>query len=420
MSSRRCARSAPRASRSCAPWSPRASSSACWPRSSGSCSASGSPRACSCSSARSASTCRRPPRSSRRRRSSSRSSSAPASRCWPASCPRGGRPACRRSRRSARARRCPRPGWPAQGRNAGLGVMIASLVAIGAGVFAEGASGGAVALLLGVGVLGLFAGIALLAPRLVKPLARVVGWPAKRAGGVAGELAGANAIRNPGRTASTAAALMIGLTLITVVAVLGAGFNATTRSAVTDQVRADHVIDGEEGVGFRASEGDTLAAVPGVTERLARAVRHRARPGRGGHDQRRRPGDDRGLLHVRVVGGLRTRPRAARDGRRPGHEGLRRAGGPQARQPRLAHHALGRGAHAVVRGIYDPPKAKQLLGPVSMSRRLRRRLRAAEEQLHVHRCRRRRGSAARGCREGARRRDVPPRRRVRRRTPRRT
>ena len=72
-------------------------------------------------------------------------------------------------------------------------------------------------------MLGLFAGIALLAPRLVKPLARVVGWPARRAGGVAGELAGANSARNPGRTASTAAALMIGLTLVTVVAVLGAG-----------------------------------------------------------------------------------------------------------------------------------------------------------------------------------------------------
>ena len=115
------------------------------------------------------------------------------------------------------------------------------------------------------GVLGLFVGIALLAPRLVKPLARVVGWPARRAGGVAGELAGANAVRNPGRTASTAAALMIGLTLVTVVAVLGAGFSATTRQAVSDQVRADHVIDGDEGLGFRASEGDALASVPGVT-----------------------------------------------------------------------------------------------------------------------------------------------------------
>ena len=114
-------------------------------------------------------------------------------------------------------------------------------------------------------MLGLFLGIALLAPRLVKPLARVVGWPARRVGGVAGEIAGANAVRNPGRTASTAAALMIGLTLVTVVAVLGAGVNAGTKAAITKQVHADYVIDGKDGLPFRASEGDELAAVPGVT-----------------------------------------------------------------------------------------------------------------------------------------------------------
>ena len=89
-----------------------------------------------------------------------------------------------------------------------------------AGLFAGGLSGVGTAVLLGGGILGLFLGMALLAPRLVTPLARIVGWPARRIGGVAGELAGANAVRNPGRTASTAAALMIGLTLVTLVAVL--------------------------------------------------------------------------------------------------------------------------------------------------------------------------------------------------------
>ena len=154
----------------------------------------------------------------------------------------------------------------AHSHNAGLGVVLASLAAISVGVFAGGVSAGAVALLLGGGVLGLFVGIALLAPRLVKPLARVVGWPARRAGGVAGELAGANAVRNPGRTASTAAALMIGLTLVTVVAVLGAGFSATTRAAVSDQVRADHVDRRRRGP---ADSGPRRAtrwpSVPGVT-----------------------------------------------------------------------------------------------------------------------------------------------------------
>jgi len=146
---------------------------------------------------------------------------------------------------------------------AGVGVLLASLAAITVAMFANGVSGALIALLLVPGVLGLFMGIALLAPRLVKPLALVVGWPARRAG-VAGEIASANAVRNPGRTASTAAALMIGLTLVTVVAVLGAGINAGTKSAISKQVHADYVIDGSGGMPFRASEGDELAAIPGV------------------------------------------------------------------------------------------------------------------------------------------------------------
>src|SRR3954452_1019280 len=132
-------------------------------------------------------------------------------------------------------------------------------------MFAGGISPGLLALLLVLGVLGLFAGIALLAPRLVKPLARVVGWPARRGGGVGRERAGETSDRNQGGTVSTAAALMIGLTLVTVVAVLGSGISAGTQSAVKKQVHADYVIDGNEGLPFRASEGDKLAAISGVT-----------------------------------------------------------------------------------------------------------------------------------------------------------
>ena len=124
-------------------------------------------------------------------------------------------------------------------------MLLASLAAVGIGMFGN-VAGALMALLLVLGVLGLFIGIALLAPSLVKPLARVVGWPARRAGGVAGDLAGANAVRNPGRTASTAAALMIGLTLVTVVAALGAGITAGTKAAISDQVHADYIVDGNE------------------------------------------------------------------------------------------------------------------------------------------------------------------------------
>ena len=56
---------------------------------------------------------------------------------------------------------------------------------------------------------------------------------------------------------------MIGLTLVTVVAVLGSGISAGTKSAIKKQVHADHVIDGKEDLPFRAAEGDKLAASPG-------------------------------------------------------------------------------------------------------------------------------------------------------------
>ena len=108
----------------------------------------------------------------------------------------------------------------------------------------------------------------------------LVGLPARRSGGVAGELANSNSVRNPSRTASTAAALMIGLTLVTVVAVLGAGLRSTVESAVTDQVSAPYIVDGNDGVPFAAAEGDALARVPGVKPPPTSASTRRSSPAR--------------------------------------------------------------------------------------------------------------------------------------------
>ena len=146
----------------------------------------------------------------------------------------------------------------------GAGVLAASVATMSAGIFGGGLSALAAGGLIGAGTIGLFLGMALVAPRLVTPLARLVGWPARRAGGVAGELATANAVRNPGRTASTAAALMIGLTLVTVVAMLGSGLRSSAEHAVSDQVRAAYVLEGEDGLPFRAEIADDVAGTPGV------------------------------------------------------------------------------------------------------------------------------------------------------------
>ena len=97
------------------------------------------------------------------------------------------------------------------------------------------------------GTLILFLGVALNAKRTVRPLASVLGWPGSRLGGTAGELARENAMRNPSRTASTASALMIGLALITFVAILGAGLRTSFGDAVDKLFVADYALTAENG-----------------------------------------------------------------------------------------------------------------------------------------------------------------------------
>ena len=125
---------------------------------------------------------------------------------------------------------------------------------------------------LGLSALGLFIGVAAIAPRLVRPLARVVGLPATRIGGAAGRLAQENAVRNPGRTASTAAALMIGLTLVSFVAVFGKALLASDQSALRAQLGTSHVLTSQSGWDtMPLGIGRAAADAPGVV--LASSIR---------------------------------------------------------------------------------------------------------------------------------------------------
>jgi len=102
-------------------------------------------------------------------------------------------------------------------------------------------------LAIGVGVLASFLGMALAASKLVPPLASVLGAPAARLGGVAGSLARENAMRNPARTASTAAALMIGLALVTAVGVLASGLKTSFERSVDHQFLGDYALTSQNG-----------------------------------------------------------------------------------------------------------------------------------------------------------------------------
>jgi putative ABC transport system permease protein len=95
---------------------------------------------------------------------------------------------------------------------------------------------------LGAGILLLFFGVSANAAKVVRPLASVLGWPATKFGGTAGVLARDNSKRNPKRTASTASALMIGLALVTFVAILGQGIRSSFESAVDQLFKGDYAL----------------------------------------------------------------------------------------------------------------------------------------------------------------------------------
>ena len=147
---------------------------------------------------------------------------------------------------------------------AALTVVIAVLL-LGYGLYADDLGTGQRLGSIAVGCLSLFTGVALLSPRLVRPLAWALGWPASRVGGAAGQLARGNSRRNPGRTAATAAALMIGIALVTFVAVLAQGMRTSNSDAIERQVRADYVVTSQDGyTPFVGTAGEKAARAPGV------------------------------------------------------------------------------------------------------------------------------------------------------------
>ena len=125
---------------------------------------------------------------------------------------------------------------------ASVAIGAAAVALFSYGVFAHGLGTKVRLLALAPAVLLLFVAVAMIASRVVRPLAFLLGAPGARFGGTAGTLARENAARNPARTASTAAAVMIGLALITYFAVIGEGFRSSFTSSVSQLFVADYAI----------------------------------------------------------------------------------------------------------------------------------------------------------------------------------
>jgi putative ABC transport system permease protein len=163
-----------------------------------------------------------------------------------------------------------REGQGAQKQSRGRRYAVgAVLVVIGVGVMALGLFGAddsdTALSLLGLGTLVVFLGAAMLSPLLVPPIARTASAPLVRLRGLTGQLARENTMRNPARTAVTASALMIGLALVTFVAVFAAGLKAGINDTIDRSFRGDLLLQNTDGFSpIPVATGREVAQLPGV------------------------------------------------------------------------------------------------------------------------------------------------------------
>lgn len=115
-----------------------------------------------------------------------------------------------------------------------------------------------------VGAGTLMVGVFVLAPTLTTPVIGMV-TPLLSRLGVPGRLALRNARRNPRRTASTASALMIGLSLITGLTTVGVSVSDAMRRETVNTVKADFTISMANGASMATSVDSEITSIPEVT-----------------------------------------------------------------------------------------------------------------------------------------------------------
>ncbi|HMD91514.1 MAG TPA: FtsX-like permease family protein [Trebonia sp.] len=142
----------------------------------------------------------------------------------------------------------------------------AGLTVVGIVLLAVGLTQPAIAL-VGAGAVCIFVGVAMLAPAIARPVSGVLGRPLARVLGEPGKLGRENSMRSPRRTAQTAAALMVGLALVSAMAVFGASLSKSATASVDQAISADLILSstGNGQSGFSTLVPATASRVPGVT-----------------------------------------------------------------------------------------------------------------------------------------------------------
>lgn len=141
------------------------------------------------------------------------------------------------------------------------------LAALGVAAILAEIYGDASMSVFGAGLVATLVGVLTVLPLAVRPLAALIAKPIELRG-LPGELAKQNAMRNPRRTASTAAALMIGLTLVVSMGVFASSLKASFGDVLSGQTNADLFVTASsvQAEGFSPVVIEAVQQVPGVDE----------------------------------------------------------------------------------------------------------------------------------------------------------
>jgi len=158
---------------------------------------------------------------------------------------------------------------PSRRRRLALLVVAGLLTALGIAFVVAGLAGGggvgSRAARIGGGGLAVVVAVSLFSPALVRPLADLVGRPLELIRRLTGRLARENSKRNPGRTAVTAAALMIALALVTFITVFAAGLKSSVAQVIEENFSGGLVIENSDGFSpIPAGAARAAEKVPGV------------------------------------------------------------------------------------------------------------------------------------------------------------
>jgi len=137
----------------------------------------------------------------------------------------------------------------------GVGVVLNAVLGSGDNVLSQAGLGSAV----------LMVGVVALGPVVAGTASRIIGWPLTRMRGITGSLARENAVRNPRRTAGTAAALMIGVGVVTLFTVFATSATASVTASVEKSFAGDLVVSsGDFNAGFSPQVAAEVRTLPEV------------------------------------------------------------------------------------------------------------------------------------------------------------